>query len=263
MLFLGCEEVPPEVNFGAPTGLGDRVVVVEEFTGVQCVFCPPGAEEIENLLTLYPENLIAISVHNGFFATPVPGKNQFDFRTEDGNFLETFLGQPDKGYPSSVINRKEFPGEGSLHTPQPTWAGYVAQEVAQEAVIGVNLTATYDPATRELRANVIGIAREDIDHPVRMTVLVVEDGIIDYQKDIRFGDVPDYEHKHVLRDIITTNPEGDMVAPNGLLSGVNLSFEVTTIIPEEWKVEKCKVIAFATNADNKEILQADEIGIVD
>ena len=82
-----CKEVAPDLTFGPPSGLSDRVVVVEEFTGAQCVFCPPGSEELENLLSLYPENMIAISIHTGFFAMPIPNKSN-KWREKESQVLQ-------------------------------------------------------------------------------------------------------------------------------------------------------------------------------
>jgi hypothetical protein len=42
---------------------GDKVVLLEEFTGKGCTNCPKGSREIENLLTIFPDNLIAVSIH--------------------------------------------------------------------------------------------------------------------------------------------------------------------------------------------------------
>ncbi len=257
VLFSSCKEVSPTLTFGPPSGLSDRVVVVEEFTGAQCVFCPPGSEELENLLSLYPENMIAISIHTGFFATPIPNKSKYDFRTADGDALEDILGVPDKGYPSSIINRKEFPGEGSLHTVKTSWAGYIAQEVAEEAAFGLTVGTAWDPGTRALRVDVNAIARQNVSGPVRITLLITESGIIDYQKDIRFGEVPEYVHKHVLRDVISTSVEGDVVATGAVTAGQSIDYAVNYTLPADWKSEKCEVVAFISDGATRYIYQAD------
>ncbi len=49
---------------------GNRVVLLEEFTGKGCTNCPKGSRELENLLTQFPNNLVAVSLHAGFFANP-------------------------------------------------------------------------------------------------------------------------------------------------------------------------------------------------
>ncbi len=256
VILNGCKEIGPNVQFGPPSDLGDRVVVIEEFTGAQCVFCPQGTEELENLLVLYPDNLAVISVHTGFFATPIANKSKYDFRTPAGDALNTFLGTPDKGYPSSIINRKQFPGETSLHNVAATWAGYLGQEVALQPKMGLNVIPVYDPATRKLKVTVSGIARESISSPLRVTVLLTESGIVDYQKDIRFGDLPEYIHKHVLRTILSTNFEGDIIAPSGVNAGQTVNYDVETTLPLVWKAEKMEVVALITNGNSKYVYQA-------
>ncbi|MBP6185665.1 MAG: Omp28-related outer membrane protein [Saprospiraceae bacterium] len=252
----GCKEIGPNVQFGPPSDLGDRVVIIEEFTGAQCVFCPQGTEELENLLVLYPDNLAVISIHTGFFATPIPNKSKYDFRTPAGDALNTYLGTPDKGYPSSIINRKQFPGETSLHNVAATWAGYLAQEVALSPKVGLNVVPVFDPATRKLSVTVNGIAREAISAPLRVTVLLTESGIIDYQKDIRFGDVPEYIHKHVLRNVLNANFEGDIVAPSGVNAGQTILYNTETTLPEAWKADKMEVVAIIANGNSKYVYQA-------
>lgn len=253
---IGCREKALVLSFGPPQGLGDRVVVVEEFTGVRCVFCPPGSEELENLLSLYPDNLIVISIHSGFFAIPETGKSKYDFRSEDGDALEVLLGTPDKGWPSAIVNRKEFPGEGSPHTSKSSWAGYIGQEVALEASFGLTVGTTWDAGTRVLHADVNAIARENITGPVRITLLITESGIIDYQKDIRYGEVPEYEHKHVLRDVLSTSVEGDVVATGTVTAGQSIDYAVNYTLPVEWKSEKCEVVAFISDGNTRYIYQA-------
>ena len=61
-----------------------KKVLIEEFTGVRCVNCPQGSAEIENLLSIHGDKLVAISIHAGFFAPPYP-ESLYDLRTPDGD----------------------------------------------------------------------------------------------------------------------------------------------------------------------------------
>ena len=89
-----CTEIAPVV----PT-LGDRKVLVEEFTGVRCVNCPAGASELDNLRGIYGDRLVVVSIHTGDFSTPY-SDSKFDFRTPEGTALEKNLGAP-LGYPTA------------------------------------------------------------------------------------------------------------------------------------------------------------------
>lgn len=255
LLITGCKEISPDVVFGPPAGLGDRVVLVEEFTGAQCIFCPPGSEELENLLILYPDNLAVVSIHTGFFATPIPNKSKYDFRTPEGDALNVFLGSPDKGYPSSIINRRNFPGETSLHNVITKWPAYIESETTQEAAFGLDLQPEFDPATRELTVQVTGIARRAVNNPLRITVMITESGIVDYQKDAILGEIPEYIHKHVLRGMVNTNAEGDVLAP-GATAGQTLLYQGSRTLPADWKEDKCELVAFISDGNTRYVYQA-------
>jgi hypothetical protein len=77
----GCEEIPPTVTpfMGeTPDTVVDvtsqqRQVLIEEFTGVRCVQCPAGAAEIETLLALHGDQLVAVAIHAGDFFASLSG----------------------------------------------------------------------------------------------------------------------------------------------------------------------------------------------
>ena len=57
-----------------------RNVIIEEFTGQLCTFCPDGAREIERMDSIYGSQFIPIAVHSGGFAD-TNNADQDDFRT--------------------------------------------------------------------------------------------------------------------------------------------------------------------------------------
>ena len=68
VFLVSCEEQKKVIEPFVPSG--NRVVLIEEFTGKGCTQCPKGSRELENLLTLFPDNLVAVSIHAGPFANP-------------------------------------------------------------------------------------------------------------------------------------------------------------------------------------------------
>lgn len=79
-----------------PTGMGyDRNVVVEEFTGTWCGYCPQGYITMEAIPDQYPDgNVIPVAVHNQDEMV------SSSYKWVDAAFAE--------GYPSAVINRYEM-----------------------------------------------------------------------------------------------------------------------------------------------------------
>lgn len=264
MLFFafGCDENEPTIpclscdTTGGPNLPQDRVVIIEEFTGVRCVNCPQGSAEIENLLSIHGDRMVAVSIHSGFFANPYP-INQYDFRTADGDAVRDLLGIP-LGYPSAVVNRKLFDGEDDLQVVQQTWGGYISQQLDEVADVSLNLTSTYNDTDRSLTVNAQGKAFANINEEVRISILIAESNIMDAQLLPSSSDPdPNYIHKHVFRDMLT-NSDGDPFATSLALNDT-FEEEYTYTLPDEWEADNCNIIAFVhlAGADLK-VLQAAE-----
>lgn len=262
VLFFSCEENMPVIP-DAPDITSDKKVLVEEFTGVQCVNCPIGSTELENLLAIYGDNLIVVSIHAGDFAPPYP-QNQYDFRTPEAENIINYLGNP-PAYPSAVINRKDYDGGFYiLQYPLARWAGFIDQELETDAKLGVTITKEYTTETRELKVQVTGLATETLTGDLRLTIMITENNIVDAQETPGAGIVLDYNHKHVFRTTMT-NFDGDSFA-TGLNAGDNYNESYSMILPDEWKASDCEVIAFVslvTGDENKEVLQAAQEHVED
>ena len=268
-LILSCEEasivIHPDMEVD-PTDTTDtdstvRQVLIEEFTGVRCVNCPEGSIAIENLLETYDEQLVAISIHSGFFAPPL-SESQYDFRFSDADNLLSFLGEP-VGYPTAVVNRKIFDGESSLQLlGQTKWAGRIAEEIEVAPKVDIEIVREFDDATRELTATVrLNIEETITEDDVRITVLMTESGIMDAQL-TPTGIVEDYSHKHVLRGFVT-NYNGDPITES-LTAGSEIVKEYTYTLPEDWVASKCTVVALVSlGGAELDVLQAHEVGVVE
>jgi Outer membrane protein Omp28 len=249
VLIISCKEIAPVVPV-----LGDRNILVEEFTGVRCVNCPAGASEIDNLQATYGERLIVVSIHVGDFAPPY-SDSKYDFRTADGSELEKLLGAP-IGYPSAVINRKKFSGQGQMQVLRSTWAGFLASESTTPSVLNLGFNKKYDKTTRKLDVNIDVIPTENLGSEVKLTVLITENGIKDQQETPQ-GKKSDYAHKHVFRKTLTRF-DGDNI---GILrKGETISKAFSYILPQNWAAENCKIVAFVhKSGTEKDILQVNEI----
>ena len=84
----------------------NRKVVLEEFTGIHCTFCPDGHVIGQGLHDANPNNVFLINIHEGGYATPNSGEP--DFRTPLGAAIDGQSGLA--GYPAGTVNRHNFPG---------------------------------------------------------------------------------------------------------------------------------------------------------
>jgi len=85
----------------------NRKVILEEFTGVNCTFCPQGHAIAQTLQDNNTDNVFLVNIHSGGYAAP--NGNQPDFRTEWGEAIDNQSGLA--GYPAGTINRQNFPGQ--------------------------------------------------------------------------------------------------------------------------------------------------------
>ncbi len=261
VLAFSCSEIGPVITSldpgnTTPTNTRKRIVLVEEFSGVRCVNCPAGSQDLEKLVALYPGQLAVVSIHAGFFSNPYP-ENRYDFRTPEGNGLLNLLGQP-LGYPSAVINRRKFEGEADLQLGRSQWPGFIAEELAKVPAFDVRLASVFSVQSRELRVEV-DVARLDnsVAAPdLRLSVFIVENNIADAQLTPE-GKREDYLHKYVLRKALTAFDGTPVGQDLQTASSVRRSYVFT--FPSAWKAESCRLIAFVHRSGASwEVLQATE-----
>lgn len=260
ILLSCCDEIPPTIT---PCQTS-RITLVEEFTGVSCVNCPIGSEKLELLSSQNPGKIIVVGIHAGFFAVPSTSNNNLDLRTADGDLLESIHLGPVSGYPSATINRKIFDGENELPVNQNKWAGYINNELCNRPIAELNASSNYNAidSTVSIVVDMIpstyyeGLTEEDL----AMTIMITESNIIGYQLTPQ-GAEQNYVHKHVLRDILSSDYTGDLLINKGTV----LSPQQVTIsdykIPAEWNPDNCYVIAFIhyKGDNNRTVQQAIEI----
>jgi hypothetical protein len=129
----------------------NKKVILEEFTGVNCVWCPAGHTIANAIKASNPSNVFLINVHVGGFATPSAG--QPDFRTPFGTAIANQSGLT--GYPAGTVNRTVFPGNaqnGGTGTAmsRDKWTATSNQILGQSSYVNVATSATINVNTRLL-----------------------------------------------------------------------------------------------------------------
>ena len=97
-----------------------RNVIIEEYTGVYCGYCPDGHRIANELAAKYQDRLFVLNIHTGGYANDA----SIDFRTEDGNII----GAKVNSFPTGNVNRLANKAVG-----RDTWSLYVEQQVEQMA----------------------------------------------------------------------------------------------------------------------------------
>jgi hypothetical protein len=266
MLLSSCDKIS-EPFIETPSNIDTvskvRKVLLEDFTGHRCVNCPQAHEIIKALEQTYGDRLVSIGIHAGVFSFPVSPTYSYNFRTPEGNSLETGFGI--STYPSGMVNRKKV--SGTMILDKDGWGAAVAGIINEPAEAFITLSNTYNPSTRSLDVTVNTEILSNLDGIYRLCVYLTEDNIIKPQmnNDPTIGTIPDilnYVHSHVLRKAINST-WGDTLSTDPV-AGQTISLSYTNfILDSEWKEDDCKVIAFIYRDDDAdgnryEVVQAEK-----
>lgn len=239
----------------------NRKVVLEEFTGVNCTWCPQGHDLANQLIAANPGNVFAINVHTGGYATPSAG--QPDFRTSEGNAIAAISGMNITGYPTGSVNRHLFTGESGFAVGRGQWASYASQILAMPSYVNVALEGTLNTTTRVLTVNVEVYYTGTTTNTNKLTVALVENNV--YGPQVGDSKYPamitafkDYTHNHMLRKVLTTAATGEVLTTT--TSGTKITKQYTFTVPANFtgtrtELGNLSLIAFVAEGD-AEIMNA-------
>jgi len=267
-----CMEVGPPVDFSSGTpGLKDttymestpenrqnRVVLLEEFTGVRCVNCPRAHTTISALQSLYPGRVAAVGIHTGFYSVPYAGQAE-DLTLPEGNNIETLLGSA-QGYPSGSVNRRQFTGESGVIISDQKWSNYVNLEKEVLPSVNVGLSRSWLEGDSSVVVDCRIRLNDSSSTPLYLTVYLVENNILGFQL-TPVGLDSAYVHKHVARKLLTPY---NGVALQATSFPVGRIFERSFALNwlPKWRREQCEIIAAVHRGGNSgDVLQAAKLAI--
>jgi len=234
----------------------DRVVLLEEMTGVSCPNCPKGTAEIEAIKELYGEKVIPIGIH-GFFLSWPTKEREFDFRNDFAKELELNLA-PGTSKPAALINRALPSGESSKVIQSPDlWSGYVEAQLNIPPKVSIEIDLEYEEASRNLTINAGILGLEESNEALKISVMILENNIIDAQEDLT-DIIEEFHHNHVLRTMLTPYDGESLSESLGKGETLSKTYEFELPVDEHlWKAEDIEVVLFIHEADEDgEVLQA-------
>jgi len=185
------------------TSVEDKKVVLEEFTGIHCVYCPQGHAIAQAIQDNNPGNVFLINIHTGSYA--VPGVGEPDFRTPFGAAIAGQSGLI--GYPAGTVNRRNFPGQeqgnaGTTAMSRGQWTGASNTVLSEESYVNVGVEAEIDVQTNELIVHVEAYYTGNSPEGTNLlNVALLQNNTKGPQTGGNMGN--DYVHMHRLVDMIT------------------------------------------------------------
>ena len=254
-----CDEIPVDIS-DVPVPETDRVVLLEELTGASCPNCPKGSQAVHDILERFGDKVAAIGIHGEFLSEPVKNRSKHDFRFSKAKDLENWF-RPFLGKPCATVNRIELNNPDQKYASVITgqWQSMVENELAKPNQMTILLKKDYDVSNRQLSIDMTAIPVTDLNGTYNITVFLTESHIIDAQIN---GNViiDDFEHNHVLREIITKF-DGDFFG-NDLKSGTQIKKNYTYTLPDNndglWNPDNMEfVIAIHKSGGNdRTVIQA-------
>lgn len=201
-----------------------RNVIIEEFTGRNCGYCPDGHVYAKKITDANPGRVWAVNVHCGNFSpSSYPNLN-----TAAG---ATILNALDGGYgfPCGTVNRT------TKATGRNMWESYANQQLKQTAECNIGGQVLINEAARTATVNVeVYYTANSASSENYLTVMMLQDSIlgsqsggVEFNPEQMIGNK--YVHLHVLRDVVTPT-WGDAIAPT--TEGTLITRTYTYQIPE-------------------------------
>lgn len=258
-IFYSCDKIDHPLQEGniivddGDTTVVKRRILMEEFTGHFCSNCPQGAAEMQRLVDVYGEQIIPVSLHAGNITFNAPhtgaGSYETDFRTPAGNDYATTF-QP-FGLPSGMVSRLN----GATAIPFAQWESELLSIKDTPPLAEVTIETSYNNTTRVVTADIeTEWLLDGGSDNYKLQVYIIEDHITDWQLD-GSTDVPDYDHRHVLRGAVNTT-WGEAI--NSTVQGSKDNKSYTYTLAGNWNEDNCEIVAFIyKEGPDYEVIQAN------
>ena len=238
----------------------NKNVIIEEYTGINCGFCPDGHKIVREYEEENPGRVFSINVHAGPYAAM--------YTTQWGNALMNQTGL--QGFPAGTVNRHVFSG-GVTALGRDMFVSCGNQILAQTSFVNVAAQASIDATTRVMTVNVEAYYTADAETASnKLNVVLLQDSIIGPQSGAsgnpsQVTSDGQYIHMSMLRDMLTgqwgddiTAPEGTTVIPAGTLIQRTYTYNIPGSISNELvKLGHLRLIVFVAK-DTKEIYTGSE-----
>jgi len=278
ILFTSCEEqTPPGLDLGGGAKVADssfvapiqakqdKVIFIEELTGVDCANCPKAYTAIKNMSAANPGRILSVGLHppSSGFTEPIPGKSKYDFRHPKVDDIAKKLGGVG-ALPAGSLNREKNSNDKFFDSDYNAWISRVTPWLSQTTPVNLKVESFYaaDNNTCEVVTQIA--FTEDVTTDMFLTIYVVEDDIKDYQNDGGFKN-PDYKHQHVFRESITSVAGSSLNYADknaGTVLQKRIEFTPVTEGDNGWNLDNCHIIAFVhKSGTDQAIVHAQDVNL--
>ena len=249
----------------------ERHILLEEFTGAWCGWCPSGMEVVEDLMAAHPGRIVPVMIHN---------RDAMSF--EEGDLLTNLANAA--GFPSAQVDRTTFPGVVAAPAIyRDVWEAATEAQLRAASRATLSAEVSYNDTTREITVDLSSTFLTDFAGMPRFGLHLLEDSMAysgqgwdqaNYTNNTpgsrwfgRGATIRDFVHRHVLRAI----PGGVRgiagVIPEQARKDSTYTHRITFARPRGGRVPYLSVVAYVYNETGsnklKEVFQTVEVPVVE
>ena len=203
----------------------NRNVLIEEFTGRNCGYCPDGHRIANQIMANNPGRVWAVNIHAGYYS-PItyPNMNTIDGTSITNGFV---IGS----FPAGHVNRST-----PVYLGRHEWESHTNTQLAQQSEVNVAgfVTLNHTTRTAEITVEVYYTANSS-QSTNYLTIMMLQDSILGSQSGSSYNPSQimngQYVHQHILRDVVTST-WGDEISPTtaGSLITKNYTYQIPEMI---------------------------------
>lgn len=242
----------------------NRNILIEDFTGHKCIFCPAAAELAHQLQEANPGRVHVASIHAGVDGIgdfqSVDAEYTLDFTNPDGLFIGTWFGTNDGGFVGNPRGPVSRVMNGGVIFQSPGQWSSMTSTLLSENNLRVNLQSAlnYYPSTQ---GAFLHVEVDKIDaslNELGIVAYLLEDSLVGDQKMSDNSHNHNYVHRDIHRKNLNNMPFGRQLTPDDLNNGkyyVNYSFVVPNQLDGNYNASNMHILIYVYDMVTKEIYQ--------
>ncbi|MCR9171365.1 MAG: Omp28-related outer membrane protein [bacterium] len=248
----------------APNTSDERNVLLEDYTGHKCTFCPAAATEAENIKAANAGRVVVMGIHAGPNGTE-------NLQMEDAfyfgvfyNYISDALGQyfgvnwPGSnfaGNPYGAISRKDNGNGTPMEGPQ-TWANSVSDIIStNDNKVRLQAMSNYYPSTKGLFLHTeVEVVDQTLTNELRIVAYLIEDEFVAPQLNNGIVDTF-YTHHDILRESLDGTVWGQPLDAEHLDANGKYYFNYIYEVPADYDNTSSHLVIFVRDAVTEEVYQ--------
>ncbi len=256
-----------------PNAQTDRNVLIEDFTGHKCTYCPAAADLAHQLKEDNPGRVYVATIHSGpggigdFQSVTLPDYPT-DFTNAQGLQIGTYYGNNDGGFPGNprgAISR--ITSGGAIFQSPTQWTALTnAMLSANSLKVKMQSKLNYYPTTKGayLHLEIEKVDANLVDD-LAVVVYMIEDSIVGDQKMGDNSHNASYVHRDIQRNCVDGRAFGRTLTSADLTDGkyyVNYSFKIPNQLDGNFNAENMYLLCYVYSKSSHEVFQVIKQKIV-